>query len=765
MKRSTYLLLLVTGFLAIHTFSHKATAQERGVIEGEVVDATTQTPIPGATVIVIDTERGAAADINGQFKIAGLPVGSYRLKVQSIGYRTALLTDVVVTAARPQTLRVELVEQLDSGQTITVRPDYFTRQSGAPLSTQELSYEEIRRLPGGFEDVVRAVSTLPGVAQVSNGRNDLLVRGGAPSENLYLINGIESPNINHFGTQGAGGGPLSFVNLDFVQETTFSTGGFGVKYGDKISSVLQLDMRKGRDDRTGGKATISASQFGLNLEGPVTDRGSYIFSARRSYLDLIFRAAGFSFVPEYWDFFGKFDYRLTDQDQISGLAIAALDQVRFFNDDEDDLFDNARILDNTQDQLIAGITWKHLFENGYLSTTFGRTLIDYDFAQSDTLANEIFTNSSREDELNLRVDGLVQLGSASKTDLSFGGNIKTVGFETDLFLKTTEPDLDLELSDRFQKGAAYISASRNLLTNLDVTLGGRVDWFDAIEKKFYPSVRGSLNLSVTDRLTIALSGGRYYQNPSYIWLVANEQNRMLEAIETDAAVLGVEQVLAEDFKVSVEGYLKNYNSYPTNVNRPYLVQANTGAGFGGAEEGFASFGLDPLVNDGTGKAWGVEFFAQKKLSDSKWYGVAALSINKGTFTALDGVERPSNFDQMAIFNVSGGWKISDHWELGIKFRAATGRPFTPVDSTGDPTFGYQRTDLLNTERLDLSHQLDFRLDRRWPLGSADLITYIDVQNVYNRQNPSPPRYNERLGRGEVNETIGILPSIGVSLEW
>lgn len=765
MKRSLSIQTGVMTIVALLFTSHNLQAQTSGVITGEVVDATTQVPIPGATVRVTGTTRGAAANLNGAFRIEGLAVGSYQLDVSSIGYRSALVTDVVVTNARPASVRVELTEQQDSGSTIVVRPDYFQRDREVPTSTQTLSNEEIRRLPGGFEDVVRAISTLPGVAQVSNGRNDLLVRGGAPSENLYLIDGIESPNINHFGTQGAGGGPLSFVNLDFVRETTFSTGGFGAKYGDKVSSVLQLDLRKGREDRSGGKATISASQFGVNFEGPLTDRGSYIFSARRSYLDFIFKAAGFSFVPEYWDFFGKVDYRLTESDQLSALAITAIDRIRFFNDDQDDLFDNARILDNSQNQLIAGLTWKHLFSNGYLSTTLGRTLIDYEFGQSDTLGVPIFANSSTEDELNLRLDGLVQLGDETKTDLSFGGNAKTIGFSTDLQLTTTEPDLDLDLEDRFMKVALYATLSREFFSRLRLTLGGRLDWFDAIEETLYPALRGSATLGLSDRLSLSVSGGRYFQSPSSIWLVANQENRKLKAISTDVGVLGIEQILADDFKVSAEGYLKQYSDYPASLSRTYLVLANTGAGFGGEEEGFASFGLDPLASLGTGRAWGVELYAQKKLSASRWYGVAALSLNNGTFTALDGVERASNYDQRVIFNLSGGWKITELWEAGLKFRLATGRPYTPVDSTGDPTFGYQRTDLYNTERLGLSHQLDIRVDRRWPLGGADLITYIDIQNVYNRQNPSPPRYNERLGRGEINETIGILPTIGVSLEW
>ncbi|MGE3800929.1 MAG: TonB-dependent receptor [Candidatus Kapaibacterium sp.] len=765
MRFSLYLLLSVLCNVSVMIAQEPGEAGD-GIILGVVVERITQSPIPGATVRVVGTNRGAATNSDGAFRIEGLPIGTYRIEVSSIGFEPLILTDIVVTTARPQSVRVELNEATIETEGVTIRPDYFSRNRATPTSTQTLQSEEIRRLPGGFEDVVRAISTLPGVAQVSNGRNDLLVRGGAPSENLYLIDGVESPNINHFGTQGAGGGPLSFVNLDFVRETTFSTGGFGAKYGDKISSVLTIDLRDGRTDRTGGKATISATQFGLNLEGPVTENGSYLFSARRSYLDLIFRAAGFSFVPEYWDFFGKFDYKLGQNDRLSGLAITAIDQVKFFNEDQEDAFDNSRILDNTQNQLIAGLTWKHLFSNGYVNTTLGRTLIAYEFSQADTLLNPIFQNNSTEDEFNLRVDALLQLGQTFKgSDLSFGGNVKTVGFTTDILLQQVEPKLEVNLDERFYKGAFYAQFSSLLFEKLLLTVGGRFDWFSGIEEELYPSSRLSLSYPFTDRLRLSVSGGRYFQSPSYIWLAANQENRKLKSIKTDVAVLGLEQLLSDDFKVSVEAYRKIYNDYPASTTRPYLVLANTGAGFGGADEGFASFGLEPLASVGTGEAYGVEFFAQKKLSESPWYGIASLSINKGTFTAIDSVERPSNFDQRVIFNVSGGWKISDTWEVGTKFRFATGRPYTPVDSTGDPTFGYQVVDQYNTLRLDATHQLDLRVDKHWPFSGWNLITYIDIQNIYNSKSPTPPRWNSRTRVGEVSDPIGLLPSIGVSAEW
>ncbi|HVZ38294.1 MAG TPA: TonB-dependent receptor [Candidatus Kapabacteria bacterium] len=742
----------------------QSAGERRLCVAGTVVDNTTHEPLAGVTVQVLQSKIGTVTDAAGRYRLFDLQPGSYRIRFSSVGYEAVVKTDVAVNAVRPATLDVAMIPQPSLQGEVVVRPEYFQRDLDAAASRQTLGGEEIRRLPGGFEDVVRGVSTLPGVAQAQNGRNDLLVRGGAPSENLFLIDNIEVPNINHFGTQGSGGGPLSFVNLDFVQSVTFSSGGFGAQYGDRISSVLTIDLRDGRDDRFGGKATISASQFGLNVEGSVTGSGSYLASVRRSYLDFIFRAAGLSFVPEYWDLLGKVSYRLGRNDRLSVLAIGAIDRVKQFNDNADARFDNSRILDNSQNQLVAGVTWNHLFSGGYLNATLGRTLVTYRFRQSDSLLMPVFTDSSTEDEINLRLDA--QLDLAEATELSVGAGARTIGFDAALFLARPAAPLDVSLADRFLKGEAYVQLAHGFPWGMRAVVGGRIDYFSGISNRTAASLRGSLSQSVDERSTVTASAGRYYQSPSYIWLVANDDNRKLRDIRTDVFVLGVDRVLAEDVRVSLEGYYKAYGDYPAAVSRPFLLLANTGAGFGGADEGFASFGIDPLTSGGTGRAYGVELLLQKKLSAVRCYGLVSLSLGRSLFTALDGVERPGNYDQQLIFNVSGGYQPDDRWEVGFKFRLATGRPYTPVASTGDPAFGYLVTSQYNALRLASSHALDVRVDRRWPFDSWSLITYVDVQNVYNRKNPLAPRWNARLnGPDTENNQIGILPSIGISAEF
>ncbi len=304
--------ILILTILAFKVFS----AQTSGVITGRVIDQISKENLPGVNVILLGTDIGASTNENGVYNINGVKPGNYQIRASFIGYNSNTISDIVVNTVRPTTVNFKLSESVIELDGVTVTSDVFENVPTEVNSIKKFSYEEIRRAPGGFEDVVRALSVLPGVARQSAGRNDLVVRGGAPSENLYLVDGFVVPNINHFGSQGSTGGPLSFINLDYVSETTFSTGGFQANYGDKLSSVLKIDLREGRTDRLGGKALISASQFGLNLEGPINEKSNFLFSLRRSYLDFIFNAAGFSFVPEYYDLLTKYTYDIDNSNKI-----------------------------------------------------------------------------------------------------------------------------------------------------------------------------------------------------------------------------------------------------------------------------------------------------------------------------------------------------------------------------------------------------------------------------------------------------------------
>ncbi len=734
-----------------------------GKITGHVFDAATREPLIGANIQVVGTVLGAVSRPDGAFTIDRVPEGTWALRVTMVGYKAIIEADLVVNSVKPLDIKFGLNQTVLQGSSVTVKPNYFEAVSDKPLSVQTQTYAELRRLPGGLEDVVRAISILPGVAQAQNGRNDLIVRGGAPSENLYVVDGIEVPNINHFGTQGATGGPLSFVNLDYVASTTFSTGGFGVRYGDRLSSVTAIELKEGREDRWGGKATVSASQFGLNLEGPLNEKGTLVFSARRSYLDFIFKAAGFAFVPEYWDFLIKSEYQLSPRDQLSFTALSAIDDVKLFNDTAEKRYDNSRVIASDQYQAVAGLTWRRLYRSGYSTVTLSNNRYRYDLVQSDTLKNPIFKNNSLERETLLTANLVWK--PAKQTETTIGVQARAVLFDSEVKLPLIATpyggalEADALLDTTAVKAAAWLQLVQKI-GPFSLTAGGRLDYFNLIDQGTAFSPRLTVEYAWTALTKFSVSAGRYHQAPAYIWLVADPQNRTLRQMQVDQYILGVQQILKDDVKLNLEGYYKEYSRYPASLLQPWLVMANTGAGFGGSEDGFASFGLEPLASRGSGWARGLELFLQKRMAEVPHYALLSISYNESKFRGLDGVLRPSSFDQRWIINFGGGYIPNNRWEFSAKFRLATGRPYTPFDANYN-----KLAELYNTRRIGVNHSLDLRVDRRWSAGKMYLITYVDVQNVYNRPFNDIPRWNSYKQELDSTSSIGLLPSIGLSAEF
>ncbi len=716
--------------------------------------------MPGANVLVLNTNYGSSTNANGNFEIDNMPAGEYQIRASIIGYKSVTKTDIMIMTGFSPEIIFELEEEVVQLEDVVVKSDYFEKSRLDVTSTKGFNNEEIRRSPGGFEDVIRALSVLPGVAQADAGRNDLIVRGGAPSENLYLIDGYQVPNINHFGTQGATGGPLSYINLDFVNNTTFSTGGFSVINGDKLSSTLSIDLRRGRQDRIGGKATISASQFGLNLEGPISNNSQFIFSARRSYLDFIFKAADFSFVPEYWDFMGKTDFELDQNNSLSVLVISAIDNINYFNDTRDQRYDNSNIIGSAQLQYLAGVKFRHLIDNGFIKLSLSRNYVDYDTQRRDSLLTPVFTNKSTEIENTLNAELTYKISSVS--DLTIGGDAKMIDFQADILLPTYKttfndslPTTQLDTNATYYKGAFYLNLNSVLFNKFITNLGIRGDYFNVLENKFYFSPRFSISYLLNDITRINFSTGIYYQSPSYLWLVGDEINTQLKNMRVNQFILGLDNYISADALIKVEGFYKNYSDYPVSSIRPYLIMANTGAGF--SDENYESFGLEPLVSEGTGKAKGVELSIQKKLTDSPYYGIASITYSIADYKALDKTERTGTYDQTWIISLSGGYKFSNEWEGSLKFRYSTGRPYTPYE-----TDGKQNVYDYNSIRFPDNHSLDIRLDKLWFFSGWTLITYIDIQNIYNRKNINSVRWDIRTQSPELNESIGILPSIGIS---
>jgi len=774
----------IISVICISIFFQNVFSQNTGDIKGFVIDEFSQQPLIGANIEILTTQLGATTNTEGEFFITKIPDGVYNLKFSYIGYQDKFVSDIVVKSSRPAILEIKLKESVIETDAITVIGGFFEAENATQPSVLSLNREEIRRFPGGFEDVVRTVSTLPGVAiNIEAGRNDLLVRGGGPSENLFVVNNIEVPNINHFGTQGSSSGSLSFINLDFVEDVSFSSGGFGARYGDKMSSVLNLNTSLGRTDRIGGKALVSATQFGLNVEGPVGGFGNFIFSARESYLDLIFKAAGLPFVPVYTDFNLIFNGKMANNDRINILILGALDRIDRDYSSEENRVTNAGILENNQNQWIIGLDYQKTLGKGIFDITLNANLYDFKFKQFDENRTEYFRSDSKENEFGLKLQYRFQVSKSSSLNsgvsTKFISNNNNTVFADSIFdrsgNKINRSDLGLPASinnkPQAKKSAAFIEWDWLVNSRLDINSGLRLDYYGFIDEAVTIAPRLSMKYNLTSDQAVKVSTGLYYQSPSYVWL-NNPLNKKLKALKNHMSILSWEYFFRKDTRLSVETYYKKYSDLPTGtvpgVN-DYIVITNTATGYGGREDDFQSFGLFNLVSKAKGISYGAEILLEKKFSEIPFYGKLSLTLGKSEFTAGNGKKYPGQYDQRFIMNLSGGYILSDKWQFNGKFRFFTGVPYTPVYiPVQNPIKPGQIQNLPQeylSNRLAAGHHLDLRVDRFFNFENWTLIVYADVQNVYNYKIPLRPNYDFWKKKIDDESSIGLLPSIGISAEF
>ncbi|MBC8045070.1 MAG: TonB-dependent receptor [Rhizobacter sp.] len=773
MKRIHFIvrILFVLIFTAF-TAPFAATAQEQGTIEGSVIDRQTKQEIIGAKIQVItgrgDTalSQGALSDAQGNFRIENVPVGTHRLKITATDYKLFIKTDVAVSSAQSTKLSLELKSDIATASEVVVTADYlFAKSEDAKVSSNMLSREEIRRAPGSVEDVSRMVQSLPGVAVASDARNDLIVRGGAPSENFTMIDGIEIPNINHFGSQGAGGGPIGMINSDFIEDVTFSAGGFGARYGDRLSGVMDIRYREGDRNRIAGKFDLGLAGAGFVIEGPVQQgKSSFIVSARKSYLDLIVGATGLTAVPNYSNFNVKATYEISPEHRLSFIGLGGVDDIFIKGDQAEDETSNDRIRNNGW-QGIAGLSHKWLAgKQTYIQTSLSGDVYRY-FTDVNNAGVQTYINSSYEGEAVMRSDFSHRLSPSD--ELQGGVNARYIRNSNDVYIKSdtneygkTFGDINYSATAATYKLGGYVQYSKQFFGNrLGVTGGARVDYFEFLNNSTAVSPRLSASYALQSNLKVNAAWGLYHQAPPMVWLMADSRNRDLKYAETQHLVGGIEYYPFEDVKVTLEVFSKDTRDYAASLRDSSVSYANVGADFGAS-------GLEHLTSGSTGYARGVEFFVQKKFT-TRFYGQVNYSYSQIRFAGLDGVLRAGSYDYQNIFTVIAGYKITDAIEVSGKWRFVGGRPYTPYDVALSGAAGQGILDLsqVNGARFSDYHRLDVRADFRFNFAGLAVVSYIDLQNTYNRQNIERLSWNEKTNRPQELYQWSFLPAGGVKVEF
>ena len=739
----------------------------RGTIKGRAIDADVRTPLVGANVYIIDSDRGTVTDIAGYFVFENLPVGKYSLRVTHIGYATVMKTDINVKPDRITYINPELKETAVPGRKVKVSSGYFPPLERNPVGTINFSKVEIDRSPGLNADVTRAVRTLPSVASFDDRFNNLIVRGGNPIENGFLVDGIPIPNINHYGSYGAPGGIIGLLNIDLFEELDFYTGGFPAWYGDRLSSYMDIKYREGNRDEFDGKMVLDLSGVGVIAEGPFGhSRGSWLVAARRGFLDMLMNIVDIDVAPRHWDVQSKVTYDLSPSNKLSALVIAGASDVSVAREDADVLGDN-NYGDAVNTEFNAGLNWRYIWnQNGYFDLTLSRTHMNYDFLsrwyESDSLH---FTTESFEDYYLLKNAHHLKVNDAILLDfgLSLGFNHANINY----YFATmhddywhTYPEKTVKTIEETYNVGYFFSSSFQVSERLNTTVGIRSDFFSYNANQHW-SPRFSFSYKLSGRTVLTGAFGVYYQNLPMVFLSQYDNADEIKDLHCRHYILGINQVISDDMRLTIEYYEKQYRDFPMDVYNPRVFLLDEVLEYYG-------FFLNhrELSDKGRAVSHGIEGTLQKKFS-GKLYGLLGATYFESRYRGLDDVWRDRINDNRVNLTAECGYRPNEDWEFKIRWEFAGGRPYTPYDSAYSVSqgAGFLNWRRINKERLPDYHAMSIRIDRNFNFSHSNLRMYLSIWNLYNRDNVATYDWSATEERTIFDYQLNILPVAGFEYEF
>ena len=770
--------------------SLKLQSQNLGTISGKIFSNETGLILEGATIQIENSNFFSITDENGYFQINNVPTSSYNITASFVGYKSLTLYNVIIKSVGNQSLQFSLDQSTEILDEVVVVQSPFKTSLETPLSTQTFSAIEIETYPGGNNDITRVIQSLPGISPSVGGfRNDIIIRGGGPNETVYYLDGIEIPNINHFSTQGSSGGPVGLINVSFIKDVTLSTSSFGAEYDNALSGVLSFEQKEANIERISGNFRIGSSEAGLTFEGPINifnnKETSFIFSVRRSYLQFIFKAFGFSFLHDYWDYQMKIKHKIDDYNYLNFIGIGSIDELTV-NESNEFNFENESTIEQipiiNQRSRTFGLSWKRIFKNksGFFNLSISNNMLENNFERFQNNLSRVdptFINISNEEETKIR---FISTKNLKKFKFSYGGN-----FQLSDYINKYEYNyynIYYNTKINFIKYGLFIKGSGLFLDDkLGISLGFRVDQDNFtlnndFFENFSPRLALSFIISEDNKWKLNFSSGRYFKIPTYTSLGFKNLNNIFlnktsKYTMSDHIVGGIEFNWSESSRLTLELFNKKYNNYPVSVLDGVSL-ANKGGDF-------EVLGNEEILTIGKGKSYGLEFLYQQKLKNN-FYGILSYTLFYSKFSGLDKVYFPSVWDNRHILSFTGGYKLRKNWELSSKIRYTGKTPYAPVDifssvkSYPEIIFDYSK---LGNYYLTEFTKLDIRIDKRWNFKSTSMNFYIDIENLLMNEIPIPPEYGLERDQNQniVNprnliEVISdnrnsIIPSIGFVFDF
>ncbi|KPK85133.1 MAG: hypothetical protein AMS27_08260 [Bacteroides sp. SM23_62_1] len=784
----------------------------RGIIEGRIFNSSTNEPVPFASTVIWGTNIGSVSDLDGRFIFTGIKPGYVELRASSVGFKQYISEPILVTNANKVFIDIPLEETVIAIDEITVKASPYRRKEESPVSLRRISIEEIDKNPGGNRDISKVIQSYPGVGSTVSFRNDLIVRGGGAGENRFYLDGVEIPNLNHFATQGASGGPVGILNVDFIREVNFYSGAFPSNRGNALSSVLEFRQIDGNKDKLKFRGSVGASDLALTLDGPIGPSTTFIASARRSYLQFLFSVLELPFLPTYNDFQFKVRSRINEKNEIILLGLGSFDVSSLnlkANETEEQRYILSYLPVNEQWSYTFGMVYKHYRKKGADTWVISRNHLNngaykyYNNIETDTL--KIYDYKSNEIENKFRFENTSRYDNGIK--LNWGVNLEYAQYTNNTFNRGFANDVPITINynsdlNLFEWGL-FSQVSKGFAgERLTLSLGVRMD-ANSYSKEMnnflnQVSPRFSLSYLLFPKWYLNFNTGRYFQQPPYTMMgfrdnngePVNKQNG-LKYIRADHVVSGFEFLPDENSRISLEGFYKWYDNYPVS----YLDKVSL-ASKGGD---FGTFGDEEVLSIARGRAYGIELLYRNR--DLAGFNVVLAytlfrSKSQEISQTLQPADNyiPSAWDNKHLLNITSIRKFKKDWQIGFKWRFLGGAPYTPWDlatSQKRPAWdaqgiGYLDYNQYNSLRLKGFNQLDVRADKEYFFDKWTLTFYVDIQNILNLKadqpdnlfrvedangnpviiNPSDPYEDQLYQLKMVQPEVGtVLPTIGIIIEF
>lgn len=756
----TILLIIICLFFIVAG----ACAQGTQNVTGKVFDEASKQPLTGAVISMVNNANiGAISDADGNFKLTGVPLGRQTLKVSYTGYEERILNDVLVTAGKEVHLNVNMQEALHSLQEVKVtynknRDKTRTNNDMSQVSARSFNVDETKRYAGALGDPSRMAANFAGVVSGNDSRNDIVVRGNAPTGMLWQLEGLNIPNPNHYGSLSTTGGPISMLNNNNIDKSDFLTSAFPAQYGNAVAGVFDMRLRDGNHNKKEFVAQIGFNGFELGAEGPLgkNKNTSYVANYRYSTLG-VFQKMGINFgagsaVPLYQDLNFKVVSNISKKSKVTFFGVSGNSKIDFLGKDVDtskveqysgDPYADER---NKFGMSVTGLAYEYQLSD----KTSTKLTLGYGYTMQQYSADSLSTTDGHAVPLQKgkfttsKLSGVWTITHKmnAKNNMQAGLTYDHLGF--DLVNKEVEPNgtehIFIDQTGNYGLAQGFAQWKHRFNNKLSSVAGVHGQWV-TINNTMAAEPRASLRYAIGRKQAISVGYGLHHQAQNVYTYFSETRtatgvtltNKELGLTRSHHSVVTYDWNITDNLRMKAEGYYQVLGNIPVEQRSSSFSMVNTGADFGYTD-------VDSLVNKGKGHNYGAELTVERFFKQGYYFLITGTIFNS-RYEGSDGVERNTAFNTGHVLNVLAGkefkvGKKGNVLAMNLKLTSVGGRYFTPVNYAASQQAGHTiyMDNIAFSEKQPDYFRSDLRISYRKEYRKSTLEVAVDLQNLTNHQN-------------------------------